>query len=986
MRYAKTIVFVCMFMVLTMMSPWVAAQETATQAALDRLLQEGINAYYASDYQTALQKWQAGLDQARTLNEIHYIGNFLDNIGSVYESRGQYEKALTFHKQALMIFRELKDRQGEGISLINIGNVYWRWGQYEEALVFYKQALAIFRKLEDRQGEGTTLNNIGIVYWRWGQYKEALASYKQALMISRELGDRHGEGGALGNIGLMYRSWGQYEEALASYKQALTIFRKLGDKNREGIVLTNIGNVFWSLGQYEKVLASYKQALTIFRKLEDRQGEGIALDNIGNVYQSWEQYEEALTAHKQALTIFRELGDRHGEGRALGNIGNVHETLRQYQKALTTHKQALTIFRELGDRNGEGNVLNNIGVVYVNVGQYQNASLAFQDSLSIHEALGGLDSLWLAQRGLASVEVRLNQSEIAINHYEKALDTIEQLRTGLMEKEQKLSFIQNKLFVYDELIDLLQDLHQTHPNKDYDRQALEIFERKQGRVFLEEMGQSGARLFVGIPDDILKRELDLELQLEQTRKQLVDERSKIIMEQNKERIRSLEDREKTLLSEQETLQTSIKTDYPDYYALRYPKPAALSDLKQNILQPGELLLVYGVMKEQTVLWIVSKQDFSLVPLDISEEELQQEVEAFRTSPNAIIEAVSSGQPLKAIQLAGDTLDDMAQASYTLYQRLFPEAVRPLIAQAQILYVILTGPLYGLPFEALVTETPEDNKTPHYLLQDHSITYLSSASLLKILRDAQARRKQTTTYPLLAFANPVYEPIPDPSQEGNVSFRSMRSEKYLALMGGSQFAPLPETEKQAKVIANILDAPEASEPLQLRERASRSNVLRLNEQERLDDYRYLLFSAHAILPGEVDHVNQPAIVLSYPETEGYLTMADVFALQLNAALVALSACNTGRGEQIRGEGVMGLTRAFMYAGTPAVGITLWSVDSNASAEINIRFFRHLKAGTNFADALRQAKLDLLAEAEEDSDLEHFRHPFFWAPFVVFGDAR
>ncbi len=116
------------------------------------------------------------------------------------------------------------------------------------------------------------------------------------------------------------------------------------------------------------------------------------------------------------------------------------------------------------------------------------------------------------------------------------------------------------------------------------------------------------------------------------------------------------------------------------------------------------------------------------------------------------------------------------------------------------------------------------------------------------------------------------------------------------------------------------------------------------------------------------------------------MADAFGLQLNADLVVLSACNTGRGEQIKGEGIMGLTRAFMYAGTPAVEVTLWSVDAQASYQINPRFFRHLKDGLPLAAALRQAKLDLLAEAEEDEDLEHFRHPFFWAPFVVFGDGR
>jgi tetratricopeptide (TPR) repeat protein len=261
----------------------------------------------------------------------------------------------------------------------------------------------------------------------------------------------------------------------------------------------------------------------------------------------------------------------------------------------------LVIVREIGDRGGEGDVLTNLGIVYQRLGQYPRAFTTFQESLRIHEALGILESLWLTQRDLASVEVQLNQPASAITHYEQALDTIKALRAGLTEKAQKLSFMQNKLYVYDELITLLHDLHQQHPNNGYDRKALDIFERKQGRVFLEEMGQSGARNFAGLPEPITQRERDLETQLEQTRTQLADERAKLITEQQKALIQTLEARENTLHAEQAALQEQIKTDYPDYYALKYPTPVALEDLQHTVLQPGELLLVYSVMKEKTCL-------------------------------------------------------------------------------------------------------------------------------------------------------------------------------------------------------------------------------------------------------------------------------------------------------------------------------------------------------------------------------------------------
>jgi CHAT domain-containing protein len=194
--------------------------------------------------------------------------------------------------------------------------------------------------------------------------------------------------------------------------------------------------------------------------------------------------------------------------------------------------------------------------------------------------------------------------------------------------------------------------------------------------------------------------------------------------------------------------------------------------------------------------------------------------------------------------------------------------------------------------------------------------------------------------------------------------------------------LPETAEEAKEIAKLLNAPLESNPLQLRENASCDTVFRFNAEERLDDYQYVVFATHGVLPGEVDQITQPALVLSHPDKHGYLTMADVFQLQLNAKLVSLSACNTGSGEQVKGEGVMGLTRAFMYAGTPAIAVTLWSVETFSAKALDVGLFEYLKKGRNPVDALRAIKLQMLRGEKG----ENYRHPYYWAPFALFGDGR
>jgi CHAT domain-containing protein len=314
-----------------------------------------------------------------------------------------------------------------------------------------------------------------------------------------------------------------------------------------------------------------------------------------------------------------------------------------------------------------------------------------------------------------------------------------------------------------------------------------------------------------------------------------------------------------------------------------------------------------------------------------------------------------------------------QISHDLYTLLVPEAVRPMLAGQHTLNIAPTGPLYALPFELLLTHPTKDLQNDHYLIEDVPINYLSSASLLKILRETQARRTSTARYPLLAFAHPVYSI--DTSQETG-TLRGLRAQAYRELLGGG-LPELPETAEEAEIVANLLDASEESNPLQLRESASHAKVFELNNHKRLDDYHYLLFAMHGVLPGEIDRVTQSALVFS----DNFLTMADVFSLQLNAKLVSLSACNTGRGTQEKGEGVMGLTRAFMYAGTSTVAVTLWSVESLSAKELDIGFFRHLNDGMSPARALQAIKVQMLRGEMGES----YRYPYYWAPFIIFGDG-
>ena len=385
------------------------------------------------------------------------------------------------------------------------------------------------------------------------------------------------------------------------------------------------------------------------------------------------------------------------------------------------------------------------------------------------------------------------------------------------------------------------------------------------------------------------------------------------------------------------------------------------------------MLVYGVMQDKTCLWVIGKEGFQLNTLPLGEKDLGRKIAAYRRLIRKA--AAETGKAMGPQDPARQGLDQLRHELYTL---LFPASVRPALPPGNLLYIIPTGPLYYLPFESLAGQAP--GQPPHYLVEDYAIAYLSSASLLKTLREAPARKQVQPPYPLLAFANPRYAAGPS-SQTDDKSVRALQTRAYREIMGGT-FPELPETEDEARAIKELLKAPDQSKPLIVQDAASRSTLFSLNEAAKLPEYRYLVFACHGILPGEVDQVVQPALVLSHPEKDGFLTMGDVFGLQLNAELVSLSACNTGRGSEVKGEGVLGLTRAFMYAGTQAVSVTLWSVESQSAKELNVGMYRYLSQKHGRAAALREIKLALLRGQKG----AQYRDPFFWAPLVVFGDGQ
>ena len=386
------------------------------------------------------------------------------------------------------------------------------------------------------------------------------------------------------------------------------------------------------------------------------------------------------------------------------------------------------------------------------------------------------------------------------------------------------------------------------------------------------------------------------------------------------------------------------------------------------------MLVYGVMPDKTCQWVIGKEVFQLNTLPIGEKDLARKIAAYRRLiRKAVEEAGTAAGPQDP---APKELDQLRHELYTL---LFPAPVGAALSPGNVLYIIPTGPLYYLPFEALPTQAP--GQPPRYLVEDYAVAYLSSASLLKTLREAQSRKQNQPPYPLLAFANPRYE-TGSGTPSGDKSLRGLQTRAYREIIG-CKFEELPETEDEVRAIKELLKAPAQSNPLLVKEAASRSAIFSLNQDARLSAYRYLVFACHGILPGEVDRVVQPALVLSYPEKDGYLTMGDVFSLKLNAQLVSLSACNTGRG--VRGQGRRG--------GGPDPGLYVRRDPGGGGHPVVRRVgirqgakCGHVPLPEPEPRPGRGPAGDQAGPAAGRACGNQYRDPFFWAPLVVFGDGR
>jgi CHAT domain-containing protein/Tfp pilus assembly protein PilF len=955
---------------------WAQTQNNQEQEA-KRLLQLAVQQTQQGKPQQAIETLQQVLAIARQIPDKDLEALALLGIGFNFNNIGQRQKALDYYNQALPIFREVGVRAGEATTLNNIGQVYSEIGQPQKALDYYNQALPIEQEVKDRSHEATTLNNIGQVYNDIGQRQKALDYYHQALPIEQEVKDRSHEAATLNNIGQVYGEIGQPQKALDYYNQALPILRDVGDRSGEATTLNNIGLVYDDIGQPQKALDYYNQALPIRREVKDRAGEAATLNNIGLVYSKIGQPQKALDYYNQALPIVREVGNRSLEATTLSNIGVVYDKIGQPQKALDYYNQALPIVREVGNRSLEATTLSNIGLVYDKIGQPQKALDYYNQALPIKQEVKDRSGEATTLSNIAYVEHKGGNEEVALANIQKAITIEEQIRTAITAQELRISYFTTVQDDYKLYIDILMQLHKQHPDKGYDAQALQVSERDRARSLLELLTEAHADIRQGADPNLISQEQDLQQQLDALEKH----RIQILSSNHTDtEAQALETQIQTLNEQYQQVEDQIRTTSPRYAALKQPQPLSLSQIQQQVLDDNTLLLEYSLGEEHSYLWAVTKTTLTSYQLPKGTD-----------IDNA---AKSFSQDLKE-GMAKQTL--VTKEANTLSQLLLAPVAQQL--EQRRLLVVGDRALQYVPFAALPTPQSSGSKYQP-LIVDHEIINLPSASTLAIIRQEDNQR-QRATKTLIAFADPVFS-RDDQRLRGKITgahppekdrFLDQPDLKKAADDVKLNFPRRPHnrqdrqgnddvnlrrlsyTRQEAESILSLVPVNQQQQALDFD--ASRATVFKTD----LSQYQIVHFATHGILDDK--HPELSGVVLSLfddkgtPEN-GFLRLNDIFNLHLSANLVVLSACETGLGKDVKGEGLVGLTRGFMYAGTPRVVVSLWDVDDQATSELMTAFYQKmLQSGMKPGAALRAAQLEMWHN-------QQYAPPYYWAAFTLQGE--
>jgi CHAT domain-containing protein/Tfp pilus assembly protein PilF len=956
-----------------------ASQELITPELAARLLAKGNLFLNQRQWPQATNAFMAMKEAAMRLGDKNLMATAIRAQGAVLFRQNKVEQAIQLYKQSLEVCQQSCSKQNIVNSSVNLAQAYTRQGDYGEALAHLKRAEPLLADLNNRQSAASFFNVSGEVNKYIGDFSAALAAYQQALALFQADNNEAGITGIQLNIGTVYETVGEYQQAQGYFQKALSAAEAKNNKPIISQALNNLGNVHYRRGDYAKALECYEQSLRLKEELKDSFGAANTLGNIANLYYQQGNMAQALAYNQRSFEIKQALGSQRGVANSYLNLGAVARTQKDYGKAFEYYSKALQLSEAMGSLDLQAQALSYLGILCnykketakaletlaraATLFKSSNAKMGLmevlynqaltyltqqkaEDALQIAEQAYGLASesgnrfiQWNAKELAGRALLSLGQPERAQRQFEEAIQIAETMRAQAAGDESEQAGL------FEELVSPYFGMAKSLMAQNESAEAFYYSERAKGRVLLDVLQNGRADVKKAMTDAERKEEERLRIEMASLNTQISQAAQSARPELTK--LNALKSRLQNTRLEYDAFRNALYAAHPelkvkrgDAQIIKAEESAAL------VADANTALLSYFVVGDATYLFVLTKAtnragvELKSYTLPISHDALAEQVAAFRNQLGA--RDPEFRQPAR---------------------RLFELLLKPAQAQLQGKTNLVISPdasLWELPFQTLVTGANR------YLIEEASVSYTPSFT---VLREMIKQRRNLTAQPAKATLLAI----------GNPAISQKTSERTKASRRDEKLEPLPEAEREVKLLGQVYGATESRVYTGAEAREDRI-------KGEASDYRILHFATHGILNDATPMYSYLVLAQGDKNEDGLLEAWELMETELRANLVVLSACETARGRVGAGEGVIGLSWALFVAGSPTTVVSHWKVDSAGTSELMLAFHKSLNAGSenhrarlSTAGALRSAALNLLKSTE-------YRHPFYWAGFSVVGDGR
>jgi len=946
-----------------------APQSLDTAGSLNNL---GIIALNRKGLQAAEDYFNGALKIWEELSPVSLtLATCLNNLALIFYYRGDLDTSETYQKRALALREKIApDSLDVAMSLNNLGVLARNKGDLDAAESYQKRALAIREKIApDSLDVAFGYQNLGLIAEDRSDLNAAENFHRRALAIREKLSPGSSDVAAsLQNLGSISLNRGDLEKAESYYRRALELKAKTAPLSVDyARNLISLGIVFRRRNELEMAEKQYKQALAVFEKqAPESLSVAACYNNLGLVAAERGNLDEGNAYYKKAVEIYNKLAPHSLDlARTLTNLGNTACEGKRYDEAEAYHRNAL----ETWEKQVPGNLdvafaLNNLGKVYYARGDFAAAGEHLRRALAIWEKLapGNMNEA-LSLHELGMISQKTDNLEQAAEYFRRSIEALEaQIARLGGAPEIKAGFRANYGSYYKDYIDLLLKLKKNE-------EAFLILERSRAQIFLAMLAERDLAFGTEVPEELELARKRVGLEYDRAQQNI----GRLNPVRDKDKIEPLVSRLNELRLEQAKIGEQIRNASPKYASLRYPRPLGFRETIAG-LDPGTVMLSYSIGKESSFLFVVTAEGgFEVHPLEAGEETLKSDIEKFQR-------LIRRGQADSSLP---ETFVAMGKQ---LYDRLLLPA-QNLIEKSRRIVIVPDGPLHVLPFGALICPRQGGKKIAgrrwRYLVEWKPVHVTVSATVAgEIKKRRVGAGGLDAGKSFWAFGDPKY-PSFKTEEADSIANGAVRS----LAKRGNVFAPLPATRQEVIAISALFGnrakfflGEEATE-----ERAKSPDK----------EVAYLHFACHGFLD-EVFPLNS-GLALTTPlelkenQDNGLLQAWEVFEkMRTEAELVVLSACSTALGKEMGGEGLVGLTRAFQYAGAKSVLASLWEVADVSTAEFMTKFYEYLKKGLSKDMALRAAQIDFIEKPlslkSPSGKIEKFpaSHPFFWAAFILIGD--